>query len=221
MLVPHGGICQPFDFAQGKPILYNASMWEVFWDVETKSWFDEAGSWDPGDLGVSIVAVYVRRGNEGRMQSFWEKDFEAMWKIFRDADRIIGFNTLGFDIPAMKPYAPADFAALPHFDILDKIKLANFGRGASLNAIAKDTLGTEKLDSGANAITYWKKGDADSLAFLQKYCEADVAITRDIYDFALKNKYLKFTDKWNNARQVEVDFSYPVEAQSIKQSSLF
>ena len=183
--------------------------------------FDEAGSYDPADLGVSLVSVYVRGENGERMQSFWEKDFDQMWKLFRDADRIIGFNTLGFDIPAMKPYAPADFAALPHFDILDKIKQVNFGRGTSLNAIAKDTLGTEKIDSGANAIEYFKKGDPISLALLQKYCEMDVAITRDIYDFGAKNKYLKFTDKWNNARQVEVDFSHPAETAPAKQSSLF
>lgn len=194
---------------------------EVFWDVETKMFFDEAGSYDPADLGVSLVSVYVRGGNGEKMQSFWEKDFDQMWKLFRDADRIIGFNTLGFDIPAMKPYAPADFATLPHFDILDKIKQANFGRGSSLNAIAKDTLGTEKIDSGANAIVYFKKGDPESLANLQKYCEMDVAITRDIYDFGVKNKYLKFTDKWNNARQVEVDFSHPAETAPVKQSSLF
>ena len=194
---------------------------EVFWDVETKSFFDEAGSWDPADLGVSLVSVYRRGSGGDQMRSFWEKDFDELWKVFRDADRIIGFNTLGFDIPAMKPYAPADFATLPHFDILDKVKLVNFGRGASLNAIARGTLGVEKIDSGANAIAYWKKGDAASLALLRKYCEADVAITRDIYDFALKNKFLKFTDKWNNARQVEVDFTYPVETTSVKQSSLF
>ncbi len=196
-------------------------MVEVFWDVETKSWFDEAGSWDPADLGVSVVAVYVRDGQVGKMQSFWEKDFDQMWKLFRDADRIIGFNTLGFDIGAMKPYAPADFATLAHFDILDKIKQANFGRGASLNAIARDSLGTEKIDSGANAVMYFKKGDPESLALLQKYCEADVAITRDVYDFGVKNGFLKFTDKWNNARQVAVDFSYPAETATVKQSSLF
>ena len=194
---------------------------EVFWDVETKSWFDETGGNDPGKLGVSVVSVYWRNENESRMQSFWEKDFDGMWKLFRDADRIIGFNTLGFDIPAMRPYAPTEFAKWPHFDILDKIKTANFGRGASLNAIAKDTLGTAKIDSGANAVMYWKKGDAESLGLLKKYCEADVAITCDIYDFAMKNKFLKFTDHWNNPRTVEVDFSYPPDHSLAKQSSLF
>ena len=196
-------------------------MWELFWDVETKSWFDETGGNDPGELGVSIVSVYWRNEKESRMQSFWDKDFDGMWKLFRNADRIIGFNTLGFDIPAMRPYAPAGFDKLPHFDILDRIKTVNFGRGASLNAIAKDTLGTAKIDSGANAVMYWKKGDAESLGLLKKYCEADVAITCDIYDFAMKNKFLKFTDHWNNPRTVEVDFSYPPDHSLAKQSSLF
>ncbi len=183
--------------------------------------FDEAGSFDPADLGVSLVSVYSRSDRGGQMRSFWEKDFDGMWKIFREADRIIGFNTLGFDIPAMKPYAPADFARLPHFDILDKVRQANDGRGAGLNAIARDTLGTEKIDSGANAIAYFKKGDRESLETLRKYCEADVAITRDIYDFGMKSKFLKFTDKWNNPRQVNVDFSYPADGATVKQSSLF
>lgn len=196
-------------------------MFEVFWDVETKSFFDEAGTFDPAKLGVSIVSVYWRKNGEGQMQSFWESDFDQMWKIFRDADRIVGFNTLGFDVPAMKPYAPADFAKLPHFDILEKVRLANDGHGASLNAIAKQTLNTAKIDSGENAILYWRRGDQESLALLKKYCEMDVAITRDIYDYAMQNKTLKFIDRWNNPREISVDFSYPESLDSAKQSSLF
>jgi hypothetical protein len=37
----------------------------------------------------------------------------------------------------------------------------------------------------------------------------DVLITKDLYDFGLKNNYLKFKDKWNTPRTVEIDFSYP------------
>lgn len=196
-------------------------MFEVFWDVETKSFFDEAGTFDPAKLGVSVVSVYYRNGGEEKIQSFWEQDFDAMWKIFRESDRIVGFNTLGFDIPAMKPYAPADFGRLPHFDILEKVRQANDGHGASLNALAKQTLGVGKIDTGANAILYWSKGDPHSLALLQKYCEADVLLTRDLYDYAIKNSQLKFIDRWNNSRIISVDFSYPAEINSTKQSSLF
>lgn len=202
-------------------------VYEVIFDLETQRFFDETGNNDPAELGVSIVSVYRRRLSEelveieGEMMSFWEKELEKMWKLFREADRVIGFNTLGFDVPALKPYAPPDFAKLPHFDIYAKIKEQNDGRAAGLNKIAKDTLGSAKVDDPANAIKYWQSGDDESLRLLKKYCEADVLLTRDIYDFGVKNKFLKFTDKWNNPRTATVDFAYPQKAKSTAQPSLF
>jgi DEAD/DEAH box helicase domain-containing protein len=200
-------------------------MYEVIFDIETQKFFDDTGTSDPADLGVSVVSLYSRkldenfREIEGAMYSFWEKELDQMWKLFWDADRIIGFNSVNFDVPALGPYAPQGFSKLPHFDILSQVKDV-FGRRISLNRIAKDTLGNTKIDSGANAIIYWQKGDTESLAKLKKYCEADVSITRDIYDFGLKNKTLKFTDHWNNPRTIDVDFSYP-KAASSTQTSLF
>ena len=203
-------------------------MFEVIFDIETKSFFDETGNSDPSRLGVSIVSVYIREVDDNfreisaQMTSFWESQLPDMWSLFRKADRIIGFNTLGFDIPVLKPYAPADFSKLPHFDIYPKIKEVNLGHAASLNRIAKDTLGQSKVDDPANAIKYWRAGDAKSLALLQKYCEADVSLTRDIYDFGLRHKHIKYTDRWNTPRVIPVDFSYPPDLiSSQKQTSLF
>lgn len=200
-------------------------MYEVVFDLETKQFFDDTGTSDPADLGVSIVSLYHRdldqsfREKSGQMLSFWEQDFDAMWKIFQNADRIIGFNSLNFDVPALRPYAPIGFSKLNHFDILDKIKEVQ-GRRTSLNSIASQTLGDTKVDSGANAVLYWQKRDPESLKKLQYYCEMDVDITKRIYDFGLQNKYLKYIDHWNNLRQVSVDFSYPQSLSSV-QSSLF
>jgi len=49
----------------------------------------------------------------------------------------------------------------------------------------------------------------------------DVAITRDIYDHALKNKSLKYIDFWNEIHEVKLDFSYPKENSAAFQHSLF
>jgi DEAD/DEAH box helicase domain-containing protein len=199
---------------------------EVIFDLETKKFFDDTGNYDPAELGVSIVSVYKRTLGEdlkevaGEMFSFWEDEIQAMWEHFQDANRIIGFNTLGFDVPALSPYAPSHFSKLPHFDILAKIKEA-VGKRASLDALAKGTLGTKKTDSGKNAIVYFRRGDPESLEKLKKYCEADVIITRDIYDHALHNKELRFKDYWNNQRVVPLDFSYPKNLNQEKQESLF
>lgn len=201
-------------------------MFEVIFDVETKKFFDETGTSDPADLGVSIVSLYQRKLDsdfkemQGEMLSFWEADFDRMWKYFLEADRIIGFNSISFDVPALSPYSPAQFPKLPHFDILDKIREAT-GRRVSLNSVAKQSLGVAKIDSGANAGVYWAKGDPESLAWLKKYCEMDVAITRDVYDYGLKNKLLKFIDHWNNPREISIDFSYPTGVTSVAQTALF
>lgn len=201
-------------------------MVEVFFDVETKKLFSEVDGKDPSLLGVSIVSVYrreVQNGAEvkGQMQSFWEQDIANAWRIFEEADRLIGFNSLKFDVLALKPYLPPKMTQLNHFDILDKIKTA-LGRRISLDAIAKETLGKGKIDDGLNAVVYWNRGDEESLGKLKKYCESDVFITRDVYDFGMKNGHLKYMDPWNNPRKVEIDFSYPKEELQVgKQVSLF
>jgi len=58
-----------------KPII------EVFFDVETKSFFDESGASKPEELGVSIVSVYRREMDEyfneiqGEMKAFGKRKF--------------------------------------------------------------------------------------------------------------------------------------------------
>lgn len=199
---------------------------EVIFDTETKKFFDEVQGYDPAKLGVSIASVYSRTVDanlkeiEGKMQSFWEKDFTEMFRLFEKADRIIGFNSIGFDVPALSPYLPPHWGKLKHFDILEKIK-AEEGKRVSLNSLARGTLGSKKNDNGENAIKYWNAGDPESLAKLQKYCEMDVAITRDVYDHVIKNGVLKYIDFWNEMREVKLDFSYPKEDSSTIQTGLF
>lgn len=208
---------------------------EVIFDLETQKFFDEVeagvdGRFDPGDLGVSILSLYHRSLDEnfneirGEMISFWEDELDKTLEIFSNANRIIGFNSKRFDVPAMRPYFKLNyhtFEKLPHFDILEFVKEVN-GKRVSLDAIAGQTLGNHKVDDPRNAIVYWRKKDPESLKKLKYYCEQDVELTKQVYDFGLKNKKLKFKDFWNTAREIDVDFSYPkIEVLSESQPSLF
>jgi hypothetical protein len=198
---------------------------EIIFDIETKKIFDDIDGFNPSDLGISIVSAYKRELDKnfnevsGQIYSFWEEDFAAMWPLFSNIDRCIGFNSLNFDVPALVPLAPYDFKKINHFDIMDKIKDA-LGHRLSLNSIASETLGHTKIDHGLNAVKYWAEHSKESLAKLKKYCEADVLITKEVYDFVLKNKYLKYKDKWNTVRQIDLDFSYP-KSESTPQLGLF
>jgi DEAD/DEAH box helicase domain-containing protein len=201
-------------------------MFEVIFDTETKKFFDAIEDFDPSKLGISLMSLYIREidsdlnETKGEMKSFWENELDKSWEYFQKADRIVGFNSIGFDVPALAPYSPPGFSKLPHFDILAHVKEAR-GKRVSLDSLARATLGRAKTDSGENAILYYNKGDKESLSKLKKYCEADVAITRDIYDYGLKNGHLKFIDFWNETREVPVDFSYPKESTNDVQNSLF
>lgn len=199
---------------------------EVFFDIETKKLFEEITSGLPSDLGISIVSVYKRQLDNnlqeisGTMSSFWEEEFSRMWSLFSNADRIIGFNSNHFDVPALAPLSPFDFKKLHHFDIMDHIKDA-LGFRLSLDAIASESLGHSKVDNGLNAVKYWQEHTPASLAKLKKYCEVDVQVTRDVYDYGLKHKHLKYKDRWNTPRFVEIDFSYPKITNQDNQPSLF
>lgn len=187
---------------------------EVIFDLETQKFFDEIEGFDPANLGVSILSIYVRTLDEnfdeikGEMISFFEPELASSWEYFKKADRIIGFNSKRFDVPALKPYLPPELTKIPHLDILEHVKDAN-GKRVSLSAIVKETLGDHKADDPRNAIVYWQKHDEESLRKLKYYCEEDVRLTKEVYDYGLKSKTLKFKDYWNDLKTIEVDFGYP------------
>lgn len=200
---------------------------EVIFDLETQKFFDDIEGFDPALLGVSVLSMYVRTLDEnmneveGKMISFFEEDLAKAWEYFRNADRIIGFNSKRFDVPALKPYLPAELNKISHLDILEHVKEIN-GKRVSLNAIVKETLGDHKADDPRNAIIYWQKHDEESLRKLKFYCEEDVRLTKEVYDFGLTNKKLSFKDYWNDIKTIDVDFSYPkIEKPKEEQTSLF
>jgi uncharacterized protein YprB with RNaseH-like and TPR domain len=219
-----------------------ANKIEVIFDIETKNSFDDENVKSLADWRISIVSVYRREIDEnhkevvGEMKSFWTEDARGkvpegelfipdMWKWFEGADRIIGFNSLGFDAPIVNEVYEGDFLKLPHFDVLEIVRQV-FGHRIKLDYIAKETIGMSKFANGLDAIKWWAAGDPDSLANLKKYCEIDVEVTKKVYDHGLQHGKLRFKDKWNELREIEVDFSYPVavekkEEEQVTQLGLF
>lgn len=190
----------------------------VVFDVETKKAFDEVGGFYPEKLGVSISGVwYGEEGTEGTLRGFREEEFPEMFKIFESADRIVGFNSIDFDMAALRPYYIGDLLKLPNFDILQEVE-KKVGHRVKLDAIAKETLGIQKGGNGLDAITYFHEGNWEKLT---KYCLEDVVITRDLYLHAVKTGQLKFKNKWNELVNVGLDFSFQVKKDAGVQVTLF
>lgn len=206
---------------------------EVIFDIETQKLFDQIPDRERiEDLGVSVVSAYRRvldgnyREVEGEMASFWDESAPGerrrvgeLWEWLVDADRVIGFNSIRFDAPIINPYMQGDVNKLNHFDVLEKVRVV-LGHRLSLDALAKETLGASKMADGLAAVDWWQAGDDESLANLQKYCEMDVEVTKNLYDVGLREGRFKYVSKWNEPKEFEVDFSYP-KKQDEAQLGLF
>lgn len=127
------------------------------------------------------------------------------------------FNGDHFDIPLLNKYYNGYLTKIKSLDILKEIR-NSLGHRVGLGLVAQATLGTAKSGHGLEAIEWWKKGEIDKII---KYCIDDVKITKDIYEYALKFKKLKFKDgleirdiplntiDWEKKSDVKMTYSLP------------
>lgn len=176
-------------------------MRKIVFDIETKNTFQEAGSNNPADLDISVVCIYDYE--KDKYDSYLEKDFKNLWPIIEKADMLIGFNSEHFDTPLLNKYYPGDLTKIKSLDILKEIK-NSLGRRIKLDTIAEATLGKKKTGHGLEAIAWWKNGEVDKII---KYCLEDVKITKEVYEYALKNSLLKYKDG-NELKDIKLDTSH-------------
>ncbi|MBQ7456074.1 MAG: DEAD/DEAH box helicase [Desulfovibrio sp.] len=171
----------------------------IVFDVETRRSSKEVGGWNhPDKMGVSVCIAY--HSTSDTFHRFLQDDIPDLITLFRQADCVVGFNSLHFDYRVLAPFSSFDLAALPTVDILARLQQSLHYR-VSLNNIAQATLGASKSADGLMALSWWKEGNIEAIA---KYCTDDVRITRDLYLFGLQNGYLAFTAKSGHMVRVPV-----------------
>ena len=115
---------------------------------------------------------------------------------------LVGYNSDHFDIPILNKYYPGDLTHIKSLDILKEIK-NSLGRRIRLDLVAEGTLGRKKTGNGLEAVVWWKNGEIDKI---KKYCIEDVKITKELYEYALKNGVLKYKDL-SETREIKLDTS--------------
>lgn len=163
-------------------------MRKITFDIETRNIFQDVGSTDSTALDISVVCIHDSLTNE--YTSYLQEDFPKLWPILEQADMLITFNGDHFDIPLLNKYYSGDLTKIKSLDLLVEVK-KSLGRRIKLDTIAEATLGIKKSGHGLDAVTWWKEGQIDKII---KYCIDDVKITKDIYDYAIKNGKLKYKD---------------------------
>jgi DEAD/DEAH box helicase domain-containing protein len=175
-------------------------MRKIVFDIETRNIFSDVGSNNPADLDISVVCIHDSK--DDKYSSYTQEELPALWPIIEKADMLIGFNSEHFDIPLLNKYYSGDLKKIRSVDLLKEIK-NSLGRRIKLDTIAEATLGKNKTGNGLDAIAWWNKGEIEKI---KKYCIEDVKITKEVYEFALKNKYLCYKDN-GEIKKIPIDSS--------------
>ncbi|MES2088166.1 MAG: ribonuclease H-like domain-containing protein [Patescibacteria group bacterium] len=173
-------------------------MRKITFDIETSDLFAEVGSNDPSKLNLSVICIHDSETN--KYSSYFQEDLKNLWPILEKTDVLIGYNSDHFDIPLLNKYYPGDLSKIKSLDLLKEIR-ASLGRRIKLDDIAEATLGKNKSGHGLEAVVWWRNGEKDKVV---KYCLEDVKITKEIYEYAMKNKHVKYKEG-NVVKEIKLD----------------
>jgi len=175
----------------------------LYFDLETQKSASDVGGWQNSHLMRVSVAV-IFDSAENRFFSYTEEQVDALLKHLEKADLVVGFNIKRFDYSVLRAYTGKDLKTLATFDILEDLH-RRLGFRLGLDHLAAETLNQKKSGDGLQALEWFKKGEMEKLT---DYCRHDVEITRDLFEYGLKNGHLIYRSKQADQRvRLRVDWS--------------
>ena len=185
----------------------------LVFDIETSDVFDNEKR-NPEDLTLSVIAVYSYP--DDAYTAYTQDTLSELWEVMRNVDTLIGFNNNHFDTPLLNKYAPMDlFKEYGSIDLLESVR-QSLGRRIRLDWIAEGTLGIHKSGDGLQAVEWWKQGEVEKV---KQYCIDDVRITKDIFDYALKNEELLYNDL-GSVHTIPIDVSQWAKEETAEDASV-
>jgi len=173
----------------------------VVFDLETQRSFAEVGGRSQFHrLGVSVGVAY--RYDQDEFLVFREDKVGELITLLLEADLVVGFNIRGFDYEVLRAYTDEDLHRLPTFDIMYDLE-ERLGFRPKLDSVASATLGVGKSADGLQALEWWRLGEIDKII---DYCREDVRVTRDLFDFGKRNRWVQVERFGGKPRKVEVDW---------------
>lgn len=162
----------------------------VFLDVETQRLADDVGGWAHIDrMGLACAVTYSTATSGFRR--YLEADAPALVSELQSASLVVGFNLRRFDYTVLQPYTQVALRSLPTLDMLEYL-YRRLGFRVSLDSLAEATLGRQKTADGVQAVEWYRRG---MLERLFEYCEQDVRVTRELYEYGRKHGQVKYRDK--------------------------
>lgn len=160
---------------------------EIFFDLETKLWSTEVeGGWN--NIRGFGMAIAVTWNEVNDFRTWFESDASELVKELCRADKVIGFNNIGFDNEVLTAYASNVHQLLDwkSFDILADV-YSRLGFRVSLEDLSMSTLGKSKSGKAEDAIVWFRQGQIEKVV---EYCQTDVELTRELYRYGQEHGFV-------------------------------
>lgn len=176
-------------------------MATLIFDLETQYLADEVGGWN-NIAKMKLACAVTYNVDTGQYTHYVESDVEQLLADLCAATLVVGFNVNRFDYEVLRPYAERVGKTLqcPTVDLLSDI-YRTLGFRLSLDTVAAATLGITKSADGLLAVRWFRTGEIQKVL---DYCQQDVTVTHQLYDFGRKNKHIKFRDKFGRLKTIPV-----------------
>ncbi len=188
------------------PMIVNKDFNLLVFDLETQKSAAQVGGWHHSDLmRMSLGVVYDH--SDRSYTTYREEQVQELIQHLLSADMVVGFNIDHFDLQVLSYYSRY-VNRIKTFDMLPEIKKVLTHR-LSLDALAKHTLGQGKTAEGLQAIAWFEQSQWD---LLEAYCQADVALTKDLFFFALRYGYLLY-ERQGEIIKIPLDWNVRLQEQ--------
>ncbi len=173
----------------------------VVFDLETQRSFAEVGGRSQFHrLGVSVGVAY--RYDLDEFLVVKEETISELISLLLEATLVVGYNIRGFDYEVLRAYTEENLQKLPTFDLMFDLE-ERLGFRPKLDSVVSATLGEGKIADGMQALEWWRIGEIDKII---EYCQEDVRVTRDLYDFGKRHRWVQVARFGGKPRKVEVDW---------------
>ena len=173
----------------------------LYFDLETQKSAEDVDGW--GNIHLMGLAVGVVWDSlEQKYFSYLENEASKLVEKLRTANLVVGFNVKKFDYGVLQPYADFDLYEITTFDMLEDVKV-KLNHRLSLNHLAENTLNSKKSADGLISLQWYKEGKIDKIV---EYCQQDVKVTRDLFEYGEKYGYIKYKTRAGVAKELKVDW---------------
>ena len=173
----------------------------VTFDIETANFFTDVNSNDPADLTLALICTHDSETNS--FMTYLEPELANLWPVLERTDILVGYNSDHFDIPLLNKYYPGNLTKMKSIDLMAQMQVVT-GRRYKLDAVAEGTLGKKKsAGKGGQSVIWWREG---KIKEVRDYCLKDVELTRQLFDYALEHKFLKYREL-GKTHEVKLDTS--------------